>query len=677
MKKNIVVVFLLILFGVGLFGVTAEAPSKRENENVYEITKLEHLLWIAADSTRWGFDYEQCNDIDASDTRDWENGGWIPIGNETTKFTGSYNGGGYTITGLFINRPEISYQGLFGYIDGGEVSNLVLREVDITASTKIGGLGGQIDNTFVFRCSTTGKIGGNSRVGGLIGEGVKSEINECYSATSLEANPSIAGGLIGRSVECIIKDCYSSGDVIGRTTLGGFLGHYAPGSLDRSYSSGLVNSISDATSVGGFIGTTVGTSLKMSECYWDRDTSNQQTSKGVCYGKLTTSMIEASTFSNWDLDSIWTIVENETYPYLSWQKSIEVGNIPKRALSGESGVYELDTSIGNTPLLIRLQTDESLPTSDIWCQYSTHSDIPGIVAFEDKANYKAYYCFDFEESEHLTRADYFELQFEEEINTVWYRVDKNEWKTTDFIRTDSPLHCKISDIDELSSEARNSYSMIEFIGGTQELQSLPVELSSFTISQIVGQGVILSWTSESETNLLGYNIYRSEDYQLCQAARINNAIIAGHNSSTQKQYTFEDDIVEPEREYFYWLESVDLDLTNEFYGPISIFIENTYEGGETLFSPVKTKLYGAYPNPFNPTTNILFSLEKEASVTIEIYNVNGQKMDTIASNKLYPKGKHSVSWNSETSNKNLSSGIYIVNCSINNKPYRKKIMMLK
>jgi hypothetical protein len=72
--------------------------------------------------------YALNNSIDASNTSTWYGGaGFMPVGIDTAQFTGSFNGSGYTITGLFINRSSTQYVGLFGYVgSGGSVSNIGL-----------------------------------------------------------------------------------------------------------------------------------------------------------------------------------------------------------------------------------------------------------------------------------------------------------------------------------------------------------------------------------------------------------------------------------------------------------------------------------------------------------------------------------------------------------------------
>ena len=74
--------------------------------------------------------------------------------------------------------------------------------------------------------------------------------------------------------------------------------------------------------------------------------------------------------------------------------------------------------------------------------------------------------------------------------------------------------------------------------------------------------------------------------------------------------------------------------------------------------PAVTELIGNYPNPFNPTTNIKFSLKADSKVSLIIYNVRGQKVKTLISDNMQA-GWHSIVWNGRDDNgKSVSSGVY-------------------
>ena len=203
--------------------------------------------------------------------------------------------------------------------------------------------------------------------------------------------------------------------------------------------------------------------------------------------------------------------------------------------------------------------------------------------------------------------------------------------------------------------------------------TLPVELSSFTVNQLVNEGVELRWVAETETNFLGYNIYRAESFSLNDAIKINFTIVPGYNTSVRNSYKYEDTTVEMDKEYFYWLESVDLDLTNEYHGPISIYVSDMAEGGEVYIIPPVTRLVGAYPNPFNPSTNIYFSLDKGRNVSIDIYNAQGQFIKNLCTDKYFDKGNNSLAFTGS----NLASGIYYINLRAGTETMTKKMLLLK
>ncbi len=84
-----------------------------------------------------------------------------------------------------------------------------------------------------------------------------------------------------------------------------------------------------------------------------------------------------------------------------------------------------------------------------------------------------------------------------------------------------------------------------------------------------------------------------------------------------------------------------------------------------------------YPNPFNPTTTISFSIPKDDKVELSIYNIKGQKVKMLTSDH-YLKGNHSVVWNGTDKNdKSVASGVYFYRLKTSDKTYSKKMMLLK
>jgi hypothetical protein len=211
-----------------------------------------------------------------------------------------------------------------------------------------------------------------------------------------------------------------------------------------------------------------------------------------------------------------------------------------------------------------------------------------------------------------------------------------------------------------------------FITGDEDL---PVELSSFTASETANTFVELQWVSETETNLLGYHIFRSNNNELNEAIVITGAIIDAHNSSTTTEYSYVDEEVIPGETYFYWLQHIDFDLTSGFHGPVSVTLEETEPDVPEVFV---TALRQNYPNPFNPDTTIKFSLSDDYDmVELKVYNLLGQVVRTLVDRPL-AKGEYTEVWDGrDNSGKTVTSGIYFYRLTTPTYNKVHKMMLVK
>gem|GEM_PF-6603745 len=163
--------------------------------------------------------------------------GWLPIGRSlsydtTDPFSGTFDGQGHTITGLYINDTTLNYAGLFGYLDGATVKNLGVVDADIIASDWIGIIAGMAYGT----------------------NGNGSTIEQCYSTGSVTGR-SNAGGLVGTVFgPNVVKDSYSMADVLGTSYVGGLVGMMTGGgSVQNSYATGIVEATASEMA-GGLVG---------------------------------------------------------------------------------------------------------------------------------------------------------------------------------------------------------------------------------------------------------------------------------------------------------------------------------------------------------------------------------------------------------------------------------------
>lgn len=257
--------------------------------------------------------------------------GWEPIGTPDDGFIGTFDGQGYDIRDLFINRPDEDYVGLFAHISGighiknvGVVENVGLVNANVIGSAEVGALvghnAGAVNNSY-----SSGDVTGDSRVGGLVGWN-QATLSNSYSRCSVNGDSRV-GGLTGDNwyYKGTVTNSYSTGTVTGSTRVGGLVGINYYGSVTSSYS---IGGVSGSSQVGGLVGYNKGA---VSNSFWDIQTSGQSTSDGGT-GSTTAEMKTIGTFSGagWsvvtvaDLGTrnpayIWNIVDGQTYPFLSWQ----------------------------------------------------------------------------------------------------------------------------------------------------------------------------------------------------------------------------------------------------------------------------------------------------------------------------------------------------------------------
>ncbi len=363
--KLVTILFIVMTATAGLTAQTAIEPSVGDGtaSNPYEIATLENLYWIAASDTvvpdpdraaRWSRHYKLTADIDASETENWFGGeGWSPIGiffdenhPDNLPYSGNFVGAGYTIDGLYINRPGTVTVGLFGYTSQAEIDGVGVTNVNITGSIGTAGLAAYIQNSSIYYSYSTGSVNGTDAwVGGLVGYHQLSTISYSYSAVSVTGAEKV-GGLVGGSASSIIFNCYSRGDVVSSIDYaGGLVGFCDNSDIQYSYSRG---SVSGNAPIGGLVGHTSGTVADIDN-YWDTETSGQATS-AMGQGRTTEEMTyphTSNTYVNWDFENVWTpdvtSGENDGYPYFQWQWYIPQSEQPLAGNGDPGNPYEIAT----------------------------------------------------------------------------------------------------------------------------------------------------------------------------------------------------------------------------------------------------------------------------------------------------------------------------------------------
>lgn len=207
-------------------------PSKVDD--VYQIGSVGELYWFAglANGTLGGLgNYDAnasavlTNNIIINEQVLDENGQltdnaasllpWEPIGSLYNWFSGSLDGQGHIISGIYCNAPEKDYQGLFGYLYNGKVSNLGLEDSYIAGLSYVGSLAGSLNYTEMLNCYSTSMVNGlGGGVGGIVGYSKYSGEalymrNSYFSGIVKGTVKETTGSIIGFSVsESGVSNCY-------------------------------------------------------------------------------------------------------------------------------------------------------------------------------------------------------------------------------------------------------------------------------------------------------------------------------------------------------------------------------------------------------------------------------------------------------------------------------------
>tara|TARA_R110002096_G_scaffold183757_3_gene361805 strand:+ start:7126 stop:14862 length:7737 start_codon:yes stop_codon:yes gene_type:complete len=301
--------------------------------NPYQIETIEQLNSIRNLLTHH---FVLVNDIDL-DTEPYNTGqGWMPIGTNASneEFSGSFDGNGFTIKNLYINRPSENFIGLFGSTFSAVLKNIALEDVNITGRNYSGGLVG-LNYSEIRNSYTTGTVAGLNHSGGLVGalESVGGSSNglvsNSYSTASVSSSTFGASALVGRLISGVIENSFGVGHVSAPSGNGGLVGEKVSGTTINSY--------------------------------WDKETTGQQNSNGGT-GLTTAQMKQSSSFSGYNFETYWAHLDGIGYPFLRTFGYKKVG------LFGNEGWRMMAVPTENTSFGTLLDT--------LWTQGYPGSDSP-------------------------------------------------------------------------------------------------------------------------------------------------------------------------------------------------------------------------------------------------------------------------------------------------------------
>ena len=211
---------------------------------------------------------------------------WVPIGNETNKYKGTFDGNGKTISNLYINASQ-NNMGLFGHINQSTIKDLTFEDAKVTNTGSYTGIlagcagddattlqyikisktcqiqakGDKSDYTggivgafygYAYNCVNYATVEGRQCVGGLFGKysGTGNFITACANYGNITATWWNAGGLVGSFVSGIIQDCANYGDVKGTYRVAGMAGYVYQGEIQNVFSYGSISTTLNTEYIG-------------------------------------------------------------------------------------------------------------------------------------------------------------------------------------------------------------------------------------------------------------------------------------------------------------------------------------------------------------------------------------------------------------------------------------------
>jgi len=343
-----------------------EAEEICDNKTTFCISKRSDLEKLAEEvnngDNKSGKTYILTRDIDLGGLFD-ENGNpltgnnpWTPIGSQEKPFSGTLDGAGHIITGMYIDSST-RYTGLFSVINGGTIKNLGIENSYIKSSAQnTGGITGDaIAYSQIINCYNGATISARKFLGGISGSLTTSEIRNCYNKGNIMGNgEQFAAGIVGYTgggLTTTVENCYNSGTINTSSSYGGDGAGIVGGHQGKLFNSYNVGTIYGGTSGGGIIGQLYAPTTPIVNNNYNVGTSSAGIINGVystgtytvtnnyflntaaTYGIRTKSSNEgASPLTAQEMPSIISVINgdrayledtkgmNNGYPILKWQQ---------------------------------------------------------------------------------------------------------------------------------------------------------------------------------------------------------------------------------------------------------------------------------------------------------------------------------------------------------------------
>lgn len=303
------------LYENGYEDIQINNDGKIANKGKFLIIKSpEHLSAISKTTEALGKNFILTENIDMKDIN------FQPIGSVNDPFTGVFDGNGYIINNLTINKPNATDVGFFASCEDAKILNLSLENVNISAKNEVGGLVGSAQNSVIKNCSIEGNINGEVCVGGLIGlskgnqihnvittgeikSSLKNYYNNIFEDSSIKHFSSYFGGIVAIDEGSTINASYSNTKIISEDNIGGIVGStssYMPTKINDSVFNGVLVGEKFKGAIVGNSGNTI-----LTRCYalgMDLSGNDSNCRKAECFNSL--NDIKSNKWMSWNPE-IW------------------------------------------------------------------------------------------------------------------------------------------------------------------------------------------------------------------------------------------------------------------------------------------------------------------------------------------------------------------------------------
>lgn len=383
-------------------GESYTEPAKN-GQGVYLISSPDELMWFdknakMTDSAKLMADITINEDVSGSDATS-QKYKWTPIGTDSSKYTGTFDGNGHTISGLYINsmaantgmfgrigssavvknltladsviRSTKNYTGaITGYIDdAASVTNCHTKNsVQVSAAVYTGGITGYQDDTSTLtRCSNAAEVTGANNVGGISGYNwskSSASLTDSYNRGSVSGSNLVGGICAQIYIGGTVSDVYNLGTVqatgtAGTPTAGGITGVFRWGTIKSAYNAGIVK----ATAKGGVAGRLEASNSSrtvQNVFYFDEyeavgNLNGCTIQNGTATAKTSDELKALTSEDLGDGFAADTNGSNSGYPVLAWQNGTVKSDDPEKDDNGwqgeaakdapqqKDGVYQIGT----------------------------------------------------------------------------------------------------------------------------------------------------------------------------------------------------------------------------------------------------------------------------------------------------------------------------------------------